>query len=392
MLHNKNSNATFKHFKLDLFEPEFKSHLTDLIIELDYLRKKPLGGSTHPQIFFQLKNIFHILESIGSARIEGNNTTIAEYIETKIGDTEKSSDKKIIEINNSEDAMRFIDDNIANYPINKMLISELHKQIVKDLPPPPNGEGSKTPGKYREENLKITKSKHAPPEFLQVQGYMDELLDFISNKDAPKYDLLKTAIVHHRFAWIHPFDNGNGRTVRLLTYAMLVKQGFNINVGRIINPTAVFCIDRNKYYDALSWADTGTSKGILQWCEYVLSGLRKEIQKIDRLLNYNYLAENILFPTITMAKEREHITDLESKILQISIKNQVFMSSDIEHLMAGKVYTERSRVLRKLRGKKMIAPLKSASRKYVIRFDNNYLLRSIIEILAKNGFVPMKVH
>jgi hypothetical protein len=33
----------------------------------------------------------------------------------------------------------------------------------------------------------------------------------------------------------------NGRTVRLFTYAMLVKTGFNVNVGRIINPTAVFC-------------------------------------------------------------------------------------------------------------------------------------------------------
>ena len=74
------SEATFNHFDLKLIEPDFGSSLTDLIIELDYLRKKQLGGSTHPKVFFQLKNIFHKLESIGSARIEGNNTTIAEYI------------------------------------------------------------------------------------------------------------------------------------------------------------------------------------------------------------------------------------------------------------------------------------------------------------------------
>jgi len=67
-------------FPLQLVEPSFDSPLTDLIIELDYLRKKSLEGSTHPQVFFQLKHIFHTLESIGSARIEGNNTTIAEYI------------------------------------------------------------------------------------------------------------------------------------------------------------------------------------------------------------------------------------------------------------------------------------------------------------------------
>jgi Fic family protein len=37
----------------------------------------------------------------------------------------------------------------------------------------------------------------------------------------PKYDLMKVALARHRFAWLHPFSNGNGRVVRLLTYAML---------------------------------------------------------------------------------------------------------------------------------------------------------------------------
>ncbi len=80
------SEAKFTHYDLKLIEPSFGSSLTDLIIELDHLRKKQLGGSTHPKVFFQLKYIFHTLESIGSARIEGNNTTIAEYIETKLTD------------------------------------------------------------------------------------------------------------------------------------------------------------------------------------------------------------------------------------------------------------------------------------------------------------------
>ena len=74
----------FKHYDLQLVEPSFGSELTDLIIELDHLRKKRLGGTTHPIVFFQLKHIFHTLESIGSARIEGNRTTIAEFIETKL--------------------------------------------------------------------------------------------------------------------------------------------------------------------------------------------------------------------------------------------------------------------------------------------------------------------
>ena len=86
------SEAKFLDYQLKLIEPSFDSSLTDLIIELDYLRKKPLGGSTHPRVFFQLKHIFHTLESIGSARIEGNNTTVAEYIETKLESNENISE------------------------------------------------------------------------------------------------------------------------------------------------------------------------------------------------------------------------------------------------------------------------------------------------------------
>jgi len=52
-----------------MIEPTFGSELTDLIIELDYLRKKRLTGSTKPNVFFQLKKIFQTLESIGSVRV-----------------------------------------------------------------------------------------------------------------------------------------------------------------------------------------------------------------------------------------------------------------------------------------------------------------------------------
>ena len=159
------SEAKFSDYQLKLIEPSFGSSLTDLIIELDYLRKKPLGGSTHPHVFFQLKHIFHTLESIGSARIEGNNTTVAEYIETKLESNENISEG-VREIKNIENAMEFIEKNIDDYPINRMFLSELHKMIVKDLPLPPKGEGDHTPGVYRSVNLKINNSNHLPPDYI----------------------------------------------------------------------------------------------------------------------------------------------------------------------------------------------------------------------------------
>ena len=188
--------------------------------------------------------------------------------------------------------MSFIDDNIKDYPIKRMFVSELHKKIVTDLLPPPQGEGDHRPGAYRNTNVKIAASSHKPPDMIDVERYMEELFTFINESNSPKYDLLKVAIAHHRFVWIHPFRNGNGRTVRLFTYAMLVKLGFNVDVGRILNPTAVFCSNRDNYYHYLAEADKGTDEGVLSWCEYVLKGLKEEIEKIDKLLDHNFLTHS----------------------------------------------------------------------------------------------------
>ena len=382
------SEATFNHFDLKLIEPDFGSSLTDLIIELDYLRKKQLGGSTHPKVFFQLKNIFHKLESIGSARIEGNNTTIAEYMETNLSDRKQFSEG-IKEIQNIEKSMAFVEENIVDYPISRALISEMHKMIVDELMPPPQGEGDSTPGQFRQVNLEISKSTHKPPEWLKVNEYMEELLDFVNREDSPKYDLLKTAIAHHRFVWIHPFRNGNGRTVRLFTYAMLVKAGFNVNVGRIINPTAVFCSNRNDYYSYLSAADNGTRAGMLSWIEYVLKGLKEEIEKIDKLSDYEFLRKEILMPSINLSLKRKYITDLEAKVLKRAVDLQVISAADVKSIFPGKVDSEVSRQIKKLIDQKMLTQEKEGGRKYVLRFDNSYLLRSIIQLLGDKGFLPI---
>jgi len=101
-----------KEFKLRVVSPSFDSELTDVLIELNHLKKLKLQGTTAPWVFFQLKNIFHISESVGSARIEGNRTTISEYIERKIENNERSSER-FSEIENVEAAMDFIEESIS---------------------------------------------------------------------------------------------------------------------------------------------------------------------------------------------------------------------------------------------------------------------------------------
>ena len=49
------SESKFSHYPLKLVEPVFSSQLTDLVLELDYLRKKQLGGSTSSKSLFSIK-------------------------------------------------------------------------------------------------------------------------------------------------------------------------------------------------------------------------------------------------------------------------------------------------------------------------------------------------
>ena len=390
------NNQKFKDIPLKLYDPKWGSKLANTIIELEKLRVKKLGGPVPPYIFFQLKNIFQIFESLGSARIEGNNTTLAEFVEKIIEDPSKeSTDEGMKEIYNIERAIGFIEKQVGKTTkFSRALISEIHKIIVDGLTMPPKGEGSRYPGELRPINVTIKKSNHIPPEKIKVPEYFDELLNFVNQSIDSQYHLLVIAVSHHRMAWIHPFDNGNGRLIRMFTYALLIKQGFQVKSGRILNPTAIFCMDREKYYDMLELADTGEEEKVLEWCLYVLEGLRLEIEKIDKLLDLQFMVSTILLPMLAYALERQHITKREFKILSAVVKSEKMSvkSINLEKIIGEESPVQRSRILKRLKDKNMLIPLKVKGRVYTIGFANNYLLRGVSYVLEKNGFVPKSLN
>ncbi|WP_286911956.1 MULTISPECIES: Fic family protein [unclassified Pseudomonas] len=377
--------ATFSHHDLQLLNPSFDSPLVDVLSELEFLRRLRLEGDTPPQVFFQLKDLFHTLESLGSARIEGNHTTLADYIDSKVEGKAESTDQ-LLEIANIEKAMDYIEEVMKpDVALTEHTIRELHAMTVLGL----RREGDKTPGAYREGPVRISQSEHTPPDAVLVPQYMQELVSFINRDDSPKYALMKVALAHHRFGWIHPFGNGNGRVVRLLTYALLMKYGFNVNVGgRVLNPTAVFCNDRENYYTMLGMADTGTTAGLEAWCIYVLQGIRDELEKVDKLTNYGYLTKSILFPAVSFARSREWITEVEEQILTSAIKMKVVKSADIAEVLPKLTSSQRTYQIKKLVDQGMLLPVSPGSRQYTIGFSNNYLIRGVIKALREQGFIP----
>lgn len=372
-----------KYFPLNIPKPSFDSNITELIVGLEVLRNEKVYLNVHPCLFFQLNQLFHIIESLQSARIEGNRTTLDDYVEAKFDNTKTQN---IEEINNIDNAIKYIDkifkeDKKAK--LSSFLLKELHSILTKGL----NKEGSRTPGAYRKNEVKILNSKHIPPHAIKVQEYMDELIKWINEDSKAQIKPLKIAIAHHRFTWIHPFDNGNGRMSRLLTYFMLMQYGYRMS--DLMNLSAIFCIDRDKYFNNLEMADSGDDKNILLWCEYVLNGLISEIKKIQKLLDKEFFITKILNTAINSSFERGRISIEEKKVLELSLKkpDNLIMLKDLKDIIKDKNDRQLNVFINKMIKEGLLQREKANSRKYLINLFNRGLTRSITNSLENEGLI-----
>lgn len=378
----------FTHYDLRLLNPSFSSPLLDVLTDLEHLRRLQLHVSTPIPVFTQLKQVFHLLESLASARIEGNHTTLADYVEATVAPAQHRSDP-LQEIDNIDSAMDSVEAVLEpGADITEHLLRGLHSMTVEDLV----REGDRTPGAYRTGPVQIAQSEHLPPEAIHVPAYMAELVAFINRADPPKYDLMKVALAHHRFAWIHPFGNGNGRVVRLLTYASLLKFGFRVSlqngqIGRLLNPAAVFCADRERYYAMLALADVGSDESLEAWCTYVLTGVRDELAKVDRLAEYDYLQTKILLPAVSHARERQLITAQEATVLTATVKSGIIKAGDLGGSLPDLSANQRTYQIKKLVANGMLQPISPNARQYTIGFSHNLLLRGVVRSLTEEGFI-----
>jgi Fic family protein len=370
----------------------FDSDLTRAVIELERARADLNRGSTPPEFYFQLKNLFQLLTSIMSARIEGNRTSILDAV---VGDSSRRTssssrpfDEGVQEILNIQEAIDFIEEHIRTSPINHAFIRELHQLVVQRL----SREGDRTPGAYRLGEVRIGQSVHQPPWPADVFDDMTELIEFIGRDVDPQMQLLQIAIAHHRFLWIHPFGNGNGRISRLVTYAMLVKQGFtSASDYRALNPTAVFGSDRQGYYDNLAAADSLTNDGTVAWCTYVLAGLNTDLKKLSRLSDADFVTRQILVPAIERLRAAGGLTAGEARALTIAASKTVIKAGDLSEALPGSPAT-RSQAVRRILDRQLLKPLTEGGRTYQLVFAPNDLTIHIVNRLGVLGLLPKILH
>jgi len=372
---------------LELPKVSFDSNLVELIMQLEVLRNQIAPLEISPHLFHQVKEIFHMIESLQSARIEGNRTTISDYVTSKFEANKEVENIK--EIENIEIAIKYVNDSFDNeqdFKISNKFIKELHYLITNGL----KNEGSKESGNYRTCNVRINKAIHTPPNPTAVTGFMQELIEWINKEDKMQMQLLKVAIAHHCFTWIHPFDNGNGRMSRILTYSMLRQYGFDM--AYLLNSTAVFCIDRNKYFEMLQLADQQTDESNIAWCEYVLKGLHNEMSKVSKLMNKQFFNDKIIMPAINKAFELHFINNDYKKILELTLNktNGIIKSKDIQEVLPDKTSRQIIHLTNKMLEANLIQRTEPKARTYVINLVNKDLTRGIIEALFKEKFISVE--
>ena len=226
-----------------------------------------------------------------SNHLEGNSLT---YGETKalilFGITAQGKPlKDTLEITGHNEAINWVIDLVkGERPLTENFIRELHTLLIKE----PYEVDAITPdGKPTKKLIKVgsykTTANHvktktgeifyfATPE--ETPAKMFDLLNWYSQKakEENANPILVSAEFHYRFIRIHPFDDGNGRTARIIMNFILMQFGFP--------PVIIKTDDKANYFAALQMADAGNiepfinyiAKNLVRSLEIMISGAKGE--------------------------------------------------------------------------------------------------------------------
>ena len=150
-----------------------------------------------------------------------------------------------------------------------------------------------------------------------ILDHINSLIEFMNKQDLPS--LVKAAIVHYYFEYIHPFYDGNGRFGRYL-FSMYLARKIDIYTGLSLS-YAIF-ENKKKYSDLFLNTSNVKNYGevtffIKGMLEFIIKGQESIIEMLkDKILKLTY-AESYI-------DKLEDIREEEKNILFIYIQNYIF--------------------------------------------------------------------
>jgi Fic family protein len=150
-------------------------------------------------------------------------------------------------------------------PASTDFLQWLHREFYRDAPQEMlrvTGAGHDftiTPGEWRSRpEHDVAVGRHLPPSSHDIQEFMSYFADrYRFDRMGKAGRIIAMAAAHHRFNYIHPFPDGNGRVSRLMSHAMAWKADVAAHgLWSISRGLARGLDSRSEYKEMMDLADT----------------------------------------------------------------------------------------------------------------------------------------
>ncbi len=222
--------AGFRAFVPAPFPPADLNIDDNMIVELSRadraLARLDGAASVLPDVdLFVTMYVFQ--EAALSSQIEGTQATLVDALEAEAEPSHAVEERDDVqEIINYVEAMRFGINRLADLPVSKRLIEEIHATLMEDAR---GGDAVRTPGEIRTSQnwwggTSPANARYVPPPVDEMRRALSEWERAVNRDDWTLPPLLRIGVLHAQFETIHPFLDGNGRVGRLLITFLLIAE------------------------------------------------------------------------------------------------------------------------------------------------------------------------
>ena len=236
----------------------------------------------------QLELDARALSTYASTSIEGNPLPLTDVKQLLKGSKQHIRDTER-EVLNYNAALKDIYQSVRSnrFSLNLKTLEKLQKQVVDGLMDNPTHCG-----KLRQDAVIIRNPRNIdevvfiPPDAKDVKGLMLQLITFIKENTGKIDPVILAGLFHRQYVIIHPFMDGNGRTTRLLTTALLGDSG--LNFFEIFSFENYYNQKITGYFKAVGlegdYYDLKGETDFTGWLEYFSEGILDELSRIRKAL------------------------------------------------------------------------------------------------------------
>jgi Fic family protein len=265
-------------------------------------RSLALVGAAHPTTIKTLRGLLREMNSYYSNRIEGQSThplDIARALRSDYSTSSTTARLQRLALAHIR-AELLLEGRPTEQALQMGFLQEAHAAIYAELPMQDrisSGAMPLDPGQFR--TGRVVVGRHIPPEADSLAAF-SRRFDTVFGRHLSLDDtLVGVAAAHQRASWIHPFEDGNGRAIRLQTHCAL----FPYTSG-LWSVSRGLARNREAYYDHLAHADSpragdrdGRGKlsdaALANWCQWFIDLCGDQIDFMSRMLDLDGVQRRI---------------------------------------------------------------------------------------------------